>query len=280
MSTYLLTALPQFFQHVIPSFSVAILTNTHCETFKMGDHVDAEKSEESIACDSKPDGIYADYASDCKKFFVCEKNQIFNFDCPTSTRFYERFESCSFVPPEELKHFVCSTPNQLKDAVTGGRQTLYPESHSLDLDEPHVIDRRNDGTRKGKNIHAIEIQNERDLDNLKQILRENQWIPSLSHTQEGSDDFLLMHPSDISEGNKFHKEKDEEDFHPHPPHQVVPIKGHKYRDQRVFKSMLSPLIESKPTRVSKKLTPCQKAASSRRNDRKSKRFERDIKCAE
>ena len=257
------------------------IVSTRCETLETSDYAHLERSqqEDSTVCESKQDGIYADYASDCKKFFVCEKNQIFNFDCPTSTRFYERFESCSFVPPEELEHFVCNNPNQLKDAATGHRQSLHREGHSVEFDDTHIVDRRHDGVQKVKSVHAIDIKDDRDLDYLKQILRDNQWFPTSSHIQGGEDDFMLMQQSEAERRNKFRNEKEEEDFHPK-SYQIVPIKGHEYRDHRVLESILSPLLRPKPTRVSKKLTPCQKAASSRRNDRKSKRFERSVKCVE
>ena len=250
----------------------------------------------SVVCESKQDGIYPDYDSDCRKFFVCEKNQMYSFDCPLSTRFYERFESCSFVPPEEMDHFVCTTPNQLKES--GNRQSLNRNGHSIDYDEPHVIDRRHDGRdRKDQNqdqnqkqvmsIHAIEVKSEHDLDYLKRILSQNQWLPASSHIQgeayegepqtsereERNSKFMIRTEMGDGEGDFHHHLKQQQQYH------VVPIKGHGYQDHRSLESILSPLLQPKSTRVQKKLSPCQKA-SSRRNDRKSKRFERSVKCIE
>lgn len=167
-------------------------------------------------------------------------------------------------------HFECNNLDQLEESKLNDQQSLHGEKQYPDGDEPHVVDRRNDGLPKRKTTRAFESKSERDIDYLK---------------QDDGEEFFVMKPS---EGENIHqKEKDEEDFHLHlaplshpPTYQVVPIKGHEYRDQRYLESMLSPHLKSKPTRVSKKLTPCQKAASLRRNDRKSKRFERSVKCTE
>lgn len=97
---------------------MTIIAKIDCETVETSDYEKSQVEDgHSMVCESKQDGIYPDYDSDCKKFFICEKNQMYSFDCPPSTRFYERFESCSFVPPEELDHFVCTTPNQLKESL-------------------------------------------------------------------------------------------------------------------------------------------------------------------
>lgn len=248
---------------------MTIQLNVHCETLETSHYSHNEKLplevQHPMSCESKQDGIYADYASDCKKFFVCEKSQMFNFDCPTSTRFYERFESCSFVPPEELIHFECNNSDQLEDLKISNQQSLHQEKQSSDWDE---VDRRNDGVKK---VQVFDPRSGRDMDYIK---------------QDDGEEFFVMQPSEDEGENKYRKEKDEDESHPtlpfHPPqtYHAVPIKGHEYRDQHVLESLLSPLLKSKQTRVSKKLTPCQKAASSRRNDRKSKRFERSVKCTQ
>lgn len=248
-----------------------MIAKIQCESLETSGYV---HHEYSAVCETKQDGIYADYASECKKFFVCEKNQMFNFDCPPSTRFYERFETCSFVPEEELKYFVCNSPNQLKESAS--RQSL----HALDPDYVHhVTDRRSDMSRVVTNGHPIEVmkvESEHDLDYLKLILKANQ-LYSGSRKQGG---VFVEQDSEAEEGNKFREEKDGDGSHSSLYH-VVPFRGHDSQHHRVLEPVMSPQSKpSKPIRVSKKLSPCQKAASSRRNDRKSKRFERSIKCPE
>lgn len=253
---------------------MTITASIHCGTLETSDHF----HHDSTACESKQDGIYADYSSDCKKFFVCEKNQMFNFDCPPSTRFYERFETCSFVPNEELKYFVCNSPNQLEEPIN--RQSLHRDGHALDLEDAHrIIDRRTDAmSRSLTDVHPIEVMkigNEHDLDYLKHTVYSG---PSDMRSGDQAAIYVMQASEAEERRNKFRNERDGDESY---LYRSVPFKGHEYQDDRVLEpAVMSPQLKSKPTRLSKKLTPCQKAASSRRNDRKSKRFERSVKCLE
>lgn len=64
-------------------------------------------TSEGQFCQNVNDGIYADVESDCHKFYVCEKTQEYKFSCPEGHRFFQRFETCSYVSPEEEHTFAC-----------------------------------------------------------------------------------------------------------------------------------------------------------------------------
>lgn len=107
-------------------------------------------------CQNIKDGVYADVESDCHKFYVCEKTHEYKFSCPPSHRFVQRFESCSFVAPEEEHSFTCEeTPhiNELKS------QSMDHASESHEEGHVHHMERRTDDVLMGSDSQAFDDQN-------------------------------------------------------------------------------------------------------------------------
>ena len=107
-------------------------------------------------CQNLKDGVYADIESDCHKFYVCEKTHEYKFSCPPSHRFVQRFESCSFVAPEEEHSFSCEEGhhiNELKSQSMDHPRESHEEGHV------HQIERRTDDVLIGSDSQAFDDRN-------------------------------------------------------------------------------------------------------------------------
>lgn len=96
----------------------------------------------SFSCESVRDGIFADTESDCRKFYVCEKTVKYHFSCPNGMRFFQRFETCSFVPAEEEANFNCNE-QVAHESRSIKSQSLQSDEITEDT-ESHNMERRDD----------------------------------------------------------------------------------------------------------------------------------------
>lgn len=157
-------------------------------------------------CQNMKDGVYADIQSECHKFYVCEKTQEYKFSCPEGHRFFQRFETCSYVPPEEEDTFSCEEMSHISELTS---QSMDHESggeeghvHQMDRRDDHddlSFDSSNIGSRKieftdkhlneyvkavlgtsysSKNDHNIRHYDAGDLDNMSRL-------QSSGHVEEG-----------------------------------------------------------------------------------------------
>ena len=104
------------------------------------DHYHTEDT--NFSCESVRDGIYADTESDCRKFYVCEKTVKYHFSCPNGMRFFQRFETCSFVPAEEEANFNCNE-RVAHESRSIKSQSLQADEITEDT-ESHNMERRDD----------------------------------------------------------------------------------------------------------------------------------------
>lgn len=145
------------------------------------------------------DGVYPDVESECKKFFVCEKHQVYSLSCPSSTRFYPRFESCSYVPPEELSSFECNMSPDSPQALARIQSLHHAPSYHDDPDV-HEIERRSEaggnrvmaGNRfrnqqeERVKYRTIELDDPRDLEFIQILLKEHLRMQQLNRQKQQS----------------------------------------------------------------------------------------------
>lgn len=137
-----------------------------------------EKDSVSAAdfCDSRPDGTYADISSDCRKFFVCEKRHQYKFGCPTGSRYFQRFEECSTVGPEEEGSFHC---REMTDSAHIGSQSLHMDDATKEAHAYETIRRMDTpapaAVRQKKLLSPEAIETREQLANyLKALLHSDQ----------------------------------------------------------------------------------------------------------
>lgn len=185
------------------------------------DHVSPDES--NFSCDTVKDGIYADVESDCRKFYVCEKTVKYHFSCPLGMRFYQRFETCSYIPPEEEATFNCNEMTS-HEGRSLKSQSLNSEEISEDT-ESHDLERRDDQSTSDEVVVP-----EHTSDQLASLLLQPQLsqghFPELTFlTDEQGPAYLIFDHEELVPKSQERHHQEQQESPQHPQHQLVDHQG-------------------------------------------------------
>lgn len=167
--------------------SCLTLTSSHAvEELSLFEEKDTSASD---FCDHRPDGTYADTSSDCRKFFVCEKRHQYKFSCPTGSRFFQRFEECSTVGPDEEASFNC---REMTDSAHIGSQSLHMDEAMKETHAYETIRRMDSAPNREKRVLTPETIETREqlADYLKAMISSDK---SSAHSVADSDPLTHEH---------------------------------------------------------------------------------------
>lgn len=157
-------------------------------------------TDSGLFCENRRDGIYADVESQCHKFYVCEKLHQYKFSCPESHRFIQKFETCSYISPEDEGTFNCED-----ETNNSGLKSQSLQEEEEGNSEGHDIERRIDSHQDKKFQQEKEIN--RQLDQyLRALIKTSSFVVNerLTHDISESKDIAALPSSSATDDQEKH----------------------------------------------------------------------------